>query len=140
MREGRMRATTVRFSADLWDALEEECARLGVSAAQYLREAAVARLAYTAGRRGDYDYAVALVTDGAPPPREQAVNGRRAIDRAEGRRARAGGAAEASLEQTGDTNAVAAQSELVRMRAQKIREESKRLRGRRPPDLPEVAT
>lgn len=48
-----MRATTVRFSADLWELLEREAARSGVSVAQYVREAALARIAYTAGLRGE---------------------------------------------------------------------------------------
>ena len=47
-----MRATTVRFSEDLWHVLEDEAARQGVSAAHFVREATVARLAFLAGRRG----------------------------------------------------------------------------------------
>ena len=50
---GRMHQTTVRFSEELWDQLEQEAKRLGVSAAQYVRDAALARLAYVAGQRGD---------------------------------------------------------------------------------------
>ena len=41
-----MHQTTVRFGSDVWATLEEEAARIGVSVAQYIREAAVARLAY----------------------------------------------------------------------------------------------
>jgi hypothetical protein len=48
-----MHQTTVRFSTDLWAALDAEARRLGVSIAHYVREAALARLMYTAGRRGD---------------------------------------------------------------------------------------
>ncbi len=48
-----MRATTVRFGADLWEALELEAARTGVSVAQYVREAALARVAHVAGLRGE---------------------------------------------------------------------------------------
>jgi GAF domain-containing protein len=48
-----MRATTVRFSEDLWQLLEEESARQGISAAQFVRDAAIVRLAFLAGRRGD---------------------------------------------------------------------------------------
>lgn len=66
----KMHQTTVRFGADLWEALEAECARLGVSVAQYLREAALTRLVYAAGRRGDdeFEFALELATerDGAP--------------------------------------------------------------------------
>src|SRR4051794_29659345 len=48
-----MRATTVRFSEDLWKLLEREAAREGVSAAQFIRDATVMRAAYAMGRRGD---------------------------------------------------------------------------------------
>lgn len=51
----KMHQTTVRFSTDLWAALEDECEGLGVSVAQYVREAALARLTYAAGERGDID-------------------------------------------------------------------------------------
>ena len=56
-----MHQTTIRFGSDLWGALERECAELGVSVAQYLREAALARLMYAAGRRGDPDFEAALL-------------------------------------------------------------------------------
>ena len=65
-----MHQTTVRFGPDLWEQLEIECSRLGVSAAQFLREAAVARLAYTAGRRGETDYESALAGAGVASPQE----------------------------------------------------------------------
>jgi GAF domain-containing protein len=48
-----MRATTVRFSDDLWGMLEAEAGREGVSAAQFVRDATVMRIAFTMGRRGD---------------------------------------------------------------------------------------
>lgn len=48
-----MRATTVRFGDDLWAMLEAESDRLGLSAAQFVREAAIMRLAALAGARGD---------------------------------------------------------------------------------------
>jgi hypothetical protein len=50
-----MRATTVRFSEDLWSLVEQEASREGVSAAQFVRDAAVMRAAYLMGRRGDTD-------------------------------------------------------------------------------------
>jgi hypothetical protein len=61
-----MHQTTVRFGPDLWEALEAECADLGMSAAQYVREATLARLAYSAGRRGDPLYEAALAVAGVP--------------------------------------------------------------------------
>jgi GAF domain-containing protein len=48
-----MRATTVRFGEDLWTMLEQEAARSGLSAAQFVREATILRLAMLAGMRGD---------------------------------------------------------------------------------------
>jgi hypothetical protein len=48
-----MRATTVRFGTDLWEMLEREAERTGVSVAQYVREAALARVAYRAAVRGE---------------------------------------------------------------------------------------
>jgi GAF domain-containing protein len=51
-----MRATTVRFSEDLWSLLEREATREGVSAAQFIRDATVMRAAYAMGRRGDPEF------------------------------------------------------------------------------------
>ena len=51
-----MRATTVRFSEDLWSLLEREAQREGVSAAQFIRDASVMRAAYAMGRRGEVAY------------------------------------------------------------------------------------
>ena len=48
-----MRATTVRFSEDLWSLLEREAAAGGVSAAQFIRDATIMRIAYTMGQRGE---------------------------------------------------------------------------------------
>ena len=53
MRGMPMRATTVRFGEDLWQMLEREAAGSGVSAAQFVREATILRLAMLAGMRGD---------------------------------------------------------------------------------------
>jgi hypothetical protein len=48
-----MRATTVRFGDDLWTMLEREAGRHGVSAAQFVRDATILRVAYLAAERGD---------------------------------------------------------------------------------------
>jgi hypothetical protein len=45
-----MRAMTVRFSEDLWQLLEDEATRQGISAAQFVRDATIVRLAFLAGR------------------------------------------------------------------------------------------
>jgi hypothetical protein len=124
MRDGRMHQTTVRFGPDLWEALEVECASLGVSAAQYLREAALARLAYTAGRRGDPDYEEALVRSGAKPGVAQ-----ESPATTEAAHARA--AQTESSEQVLAATAVTAQSELVWRRAREVREQAAELRRRR---------
>jgi predicted DNA-binding protein len=55
----RMKATLVRFGPELYEELREEASRSGVSIAQYVREAVLARMAYSAGRRGDETYASA---------------------------------------------------------------------------------
>jgi predicted DNA-binding ribbon-helix-helix protein len=46
-----MRATTIRFPNDLWDQLEREARKQGISVAQYVRDAALYRVAYSAGAR-----------------------------------------------------------------------------------------
>jgi GAF domain-containing protein len=46
-----MRATTVRFGEDLWALLEREAATQGVSSAQFVRDAAILRLAHLAAER-----------------------------------------------------------------------------------------
>jgi GAF domain-containing protein len=46
-------STTVRFGEDLWTLLEREATREGLSAAQYVRDAAVMRLAFAMAENGD---------------------------------------------------------------------------------------
>jgi GAF domain-containing protein len=48
-----MRATTVRFGDDLWEMLERESERHGISAAQFVRDATILRVAFLAAERGD---------------------------------------------------------------------------------------
>jgi GAF domain-containing protein len=55
-----MRATTVRFGDALWTLLEREAGREGVSAAQFIRDATILRVAYAMGQRGDADFEAAL--------------------------------------------------------------------------------
>ena len=55
-----MHQTTVRFGSDLWADLEREADLVGVSVAQFVRDAAAARVHYAAGRRGDERLADAL--------------------------------------------------------------------------------
>ena len=80
-----MHQTTVRFSSELWSDLAAEADILGVSVAQFIREAALARLAYSAGRRGDSGWQTALRLAGAEvePPGSAAARRRGASDLAE---------------------------------------------------------
>jgi hypothetical protein len=110
-----MHQTTVRFGPDLWEALEAECGRLGMSAAQFLREAALARLAFTAGRRGDEGYELAFAAPGASQHEEQEH-----LSAKQGR----GSASEQVLA----ARAVRAQSEPARKRAREVREQAAKLR------------
>ena len=48
-----MRATTVRFTDDLWALLEAEASLQGISAAQFVRDAALLRLGAIGAQRGD---------------------------------------------------------------------------------------
>ena len=44
-----MRATTIRFPNDLWEQLEREARRQGIRTGQYVRDAALYRVAFSAG-------------------------------------------------------------------------------------------
>jgi hypothetical protein len=111
-----MHQTTLRFPEDLWRFLEEEAKSLGVSVAQYVREAALARAAYDAGRRGEpmfVDQAVlqeGLTLSAMPAPQPAPLHAR-AIAGAE--------------EVTSDSAAVWAQARLVRRRSEQLREQSR---------------
>jgi hypothetical protein len=109
-----MHQTTLRFPEDLWEFLEQEAKSLGVSVAQYVREAALARAAYDAGRRGDHifiDPAVIRGRAGLHPPVPVAPP------------VKARGAIQDALETTTDSEAVWAQSRLVRRRSEQLREQ-----------------
>ena len=73
-----MRATTVRFSEELWNLLEREAQREGVSAAQFIRDATILRTAYAMGQRGDAGFEEALARAAAPDgPRASRTGARR---------------------------------------------------------------
>jgi hypothetical protein len=110
----RMHQTTLRFAPDLWMALSAEAERAGVSVAQYVREAALARIAYTAGTRGDAEYEAAL----------RAIGGHPATGELESRRSR--GAIERSEQQIEGSAALWAQSRLARERAHELRAKNAR--------------
>jgi hypothetical protein len=114
-----MHQTTVRFGADLWDALEQECARLGVSVAQYLREAALARLVYAAGKRGDGEFELALeLATGSPSP--EPGDARAELAAPPGRSARA--AQQRAFREWSESAALVPQGDLARARSRTRRQ------------------
>jgi hypothetical protein len=50
-----MRATTIRFPNDLWEQLEREAKKQGISVAQYVRDAALYRVAFSAGAASEFN-------------------------------------------------------------------------------------
>src|SRR3954470_11562780 len=75
-----MRATTVRFGDALWTLLEAEAEREGVSAAQFIRDATILRVAYAMGQRGDAEFDAALArSPAAPASPDGGVRRRRAL-------------------------------------------------------------
>jgi hypothetical protein len=133
-----MHQTTLRFGPDLWGALGGECARLGVSVAQYVREAALARLAYTAAVRGDREYAEALAAVGAPteaaahhPAASPALFNTVPVPfgaALEPYGAQPRGVIAAAEENRSDATALGAQNTLAIQRAREIRAKSRTLR------------
>jgi hypothetical protein len=119
--KARMHQTTVRFGIDLWRGLEQEASRIGVSTAQYIRDAALARLAFDQGleqgRVAESGFQW-LEPDRAPQPGELSEQARQR-------------AAQAELEVT-SSQAVWAQGRLARDRARRLREEADRLRQAHP--------
>jgi hypothetical protein len=103
----KMHQTTVRFGADLWGALQVEAKRLGVSVAQYVRDAALGRLSYDAGRRDEQT--------GTRAPRAQAAENGAA-------------AAQSELSQS---EALWAQGRLARQRAADLRAHTEGSRAKR---------
>ena len=59
----------MRFSDDLWSLLEQEAAASGVSAAQFVRDATVMRIAYLMGRRGEPSIEETLTRVSDLPPK-----------------------------------------------------------------------
>jgi hypothetical protein len=69
-----MHQTTIRFAPDVWQSIEHEARVLGISAAQYVRDAALSRLAYGAARRADPQALDALAPDESRSSAAQAVS------------------------------------------------------------------
>jgi hypothetical protein len=81
--KAQVRATTVRFPEEVYELVERETDLAGISISQYIREATLARLAFSAGRRGE---TVFLGNEEPeidnPSPRLQEIRHRRAELRA----------------------------------------------------------
>lgn len=132
-----MHQTTVRFGRDLWEVLEQEAERLGVSAAQYVRDATLARLAYAAARQdeavasreafswaggaplGD-DQRASLGDDLKTPPEDTLK-----VALAEGSKAPLAERVEAQVD---SAIALQAEGKLARSRAERLRLEAEELR------------
>jgi len=118
-----MHQTTLRFPEDLWRFLEVEARGLGVSVAQYVREAALARAAYDAGRRGEalfVDPAILPAGTGvpvAPLPGAPAPGPNPTV--------LTESVIAAASETVTDSSAVWAQARVVRRRAEQLREEAR---------------
>jgi len=83
-----MRATLVRFGEEQFEELKVEAAREGVSVAQFVREAVVARIAYARGRRGEGQSAGALADASRARTTARRVVSESGALRAEGAQAR----------------------------------------------------
>jgi hypothetical protein len=55
-----LKAATIRVSPELWTLLEDEAARQEISVSQFVRDAALLRVGYLAGARGDRDGLVTI--------------------------------------------------------------------------------
>jgi predicted DNA-binding protein len=99
--------TTIRFTKELWIALEHAAARRGVSVAQYVREAARARL----GEDAADDMPELTRQSQADAARQSAF--------------------EHSFAQAESTAALWQQGRLARERAQMLRDDARRARARR---------
>jgi hypothetical protein len=111
-----MHQTTVRFGRDLWEVLELEAERLGVSAAQYVRDATLARLAYTAA-----------LNDQATASRE-AFEWANEAPPADGKLAQLEERVEAQMQSAA---ALQAQGKLARDKAERLRVEAEELTKRK---------
>jgi hypothetical protein len=117
----KMHQTTVRFGSDLWTALEQECERLGVSVAQYVRESALTRLVYAAGRRGDEEFELALELATGTEWRTE-HQGSEDLETLAGTARSAPTARERASREGTEAAALAAQGRLARQRARELRE------------------
>jgi hypothetical protein len=126
-----MHQTTLRFGPDLWAALLSQSTRSGVSVAQYVRDAAVARLALAADReRGaeQEEFPPRLAAGGDPVGPGERIGPQ--LSSAEAVRAQGQLARDRAkrLRSETDAEAVRAQGQLARDRAKRLRSETDVLR------------
>jgi hypothetical protein len=110
-----MHQTTIRFSPDIWARLEDAAREAGVSAAHYVREAVVARLAYADAQR--------VRAPGLADPRASHFLSDRGVPTSAAVRA-------ASMTVRTDAEAVWAQAQRARARAQELRQSSNSVQSR----------
>jgi hypothetical protein len=111
-----MKVTTVRFGRDLWELLESESELVGTSVSQYIREAALARAAASAGSRGQSPFE--LLADAARGLSAEATGEqKRELDRAIALIERARAARDGSRSAKDESHAVQAQAEGARTQA-----------------------
>jgi hypothetical protein len=122
-----MKATTVRFSDDLWAAVSVEAEIAGVSASQFIREAALARAAAAAGARGE-------VLFGAFPSIFDEIAGDSALEAGDGQQEMRDALSQLSRAMAGttrdDAKALRAESQAARRASEQQRAE--RARTKRP--------
>jgi hypothetical protein len=111
-----MKATTVRFGADLWRLLEREADCAGVSISQFIREAALTRASAAAAVRGEDPV---LLLGGLRSQRDDADDPVPA-DQEQHRKRPRGRAREEAAEQRAGAVALAAQSEQAVRHAQSL--------------------
>jgi hypothetical protein len=127
----RMHQTTLRFGPDLWAALVSESTRSGVSVAQYVRDAAVARLALATNREPGLqqpEFPTPLADGGEPVPPGEPIGAQ--LSSAEAVRAQGQLARDRArrLRSETDAEAVRVQGQLARDRAKRLRSETEVLR------------
>jgi hypothetical protein len=110
----KMHQTTLRFSEDLWSSLEAAAKRGGVSVAQYVRDAALQRLSYEAGRRDELNAAGGEPSAAVPAAPHVG----------------AGVAQERARSEVSQSDALWAQGRLARQRAADLRSRSESARAR----------
>jgi hypothetical protein len=124
-----MHQTTLRFSADLWRGIERHAGAAGMSAAQYVREAVLARVVYDGASAGEAPF----THPAAPvelPPAEAPAELTSADVHLMGSDPR-GAHSEAELagrQRGGESAAVWQQSRQARQRAQELRADAERVR------------